>query len=113
MVFIWRGAGGFVIIAGILVCLFTNIVTSKMFDESNYFQGHLWPKLAALAITGLLCWFGGRYLHSRPSQLVLDETTGEQAEAKPIHDFMFIKMEYWGVIYGVIAMVLLVMNVAN
>ena len=112
MLIIWRGSGGLVIIAGILVCLVTNIVTSKAFDESNYFQAHLWPKLAALGITGLMCWFLGRYLHSRPPQLVLDETTGEEVELKPRHDFMFIKIEYWGVIYILIAFVVLVMNVS-
>lgn len=112
MLIIWRGAGGLVIIAGILVCLITNIVTSKMFDESNYFQSHLWPKVAALGITGLGCWFAGRYLHSRPAQLVIDETTGQEVELKPRHDLMFIKMEYWGVLYLVIAFGLLVTSVS-
>lgn len=110
---IWRGAGPVVFIIGILVCLFTNIVTSRVFEESNYFQNHLWAQVAALVITGVTCWFLGRFMHTRPSQLVIDETTGQEVELKPTHDFMFIKVEYWGVIYLVAALVLLVVNFAR
>ena len=108
MFIIWRGAGGLVIIIGLVVCLFINILTSKLFNENNYFQAHLWPKLAALGLIGACCWFVGRYLNTRPSQVFVDETTGQEIEVKPSHEMMFIKMEYWGIIFGVIGLVLLV-----
>lgn len=110
MLLIWRGAGPVVLIIGILVCLFTNIITSRVFEESNYFQNHLWAQVAALVITGLTCWVFGKYLHSRPSQLVIDEATGQEVELKPAHDFMFIKIEYWGVIYLIAAVVLVLVK---
>lgn len=113
MIFIWRGAGGVMILIGIIACLVINIVTSKIYDESNYFQTHLWPKLAALWVTGLCCFFLGRYLNSRPPRLLIDPATGQQVELKPIHDFMFIKLEYWGIILDVLGVVLLLFNLVR
>lgn len=108
MLIIWRGAGAMVLLIGIVACLFTNIVTSRVFEENNYFQSHLWPKLAALGITAVSCWFLGRYLNSRPPQIVTDEATGQEIEVKPQHELMFIKMEYWGLVFAFIGLVLLV-----
>jgi hypothetical protein len=113
MIVIWKGLGGLALGIGLLVCLITNIVTSKIFDENNYFQGHLWPKLAALVITGAFCWFLGRYLHSRPPRLVTDPATGQQIEVKPHHHLMFIKLEYWGLIFVGIALAILLVNLAG
>ncbi len=113
MIVVWRGAGAVVFIIAIIVCLVINIVTSKVFDESNYFQAHLWPKIAALWITGVSSFFLGRYANSRPPRLVIDKTTGQEIAQKPIHDFMFIKLEYWGLIFVVIGIVLLLINLAK
>lgn len=110
---VWRGVGGLVIIIPIVVCLFVNIVTSAVFKEDNYFQAYLWPKLAALGLMGVLFWSLGRYLHSRPGQIVIDETTGEEVEQKPIHDFMFVKLEYWGIISILVGFVLMIMRLAG
>jgi hypothetical protein len=110
MIVIWRGIGGLVVLIGILTCLVMNIVTSAVFNQTNYFQEYLWPKLAALWLAGVSCWFLGRYVNGKPPKAVIDERTGQHVEVKPIHDLMFIKMEYWGVIYGVIGLVLLVFS---
>ena len=110
MLIIWRGAGGLVILIGLVVCLFVNVVTSSAFNENNYFQAHLWPKLAALGLIGASCWFLGRFLNTRPPQVFVDETTGQEVEVKPRHELMFIKMEYWGIIFAIIGLVLLVRN---
>lgn len=109
----FNGVGGIVIIVPIVVALFVNIVTSAVFNEDNYFQAYLWPKLAALGIIGVFFWVLGRYLHSRPDQLVIDQTTGQEVEQKPCHDFMYIKIEYWGVISILIAIVLVIMRLAG
>jgi hypothetical protein len=110
MIIIWQGAGGVVILIPILVCLVTNIITSGVFEENNYFQAHLWPKLTALGVTGMFCWFLGRYLNTRPPRMVLDQKTGEKVQEKPYHHFMFLKMEYWGVIFAGTGVVLLVVS---
>ena len=108
MIVIWRGAGGAVIIIGIVVCLLLNIVTSAVYHQNDYFSAHLWPKVAALWITGASCWFLGRYLNGRPPRVVMNRETGREDLVKPNHHLMFVKLEYWGPIFfavgvGVIA----------
>lgn len=109
----WNGAGAAVIIIGIVVCLFINIVTSAVFHEDNYFQAYLWPKLVALGVIGVSCWFLGRYLNTRPGRTVIDESTGVEIEEKPNHHLMFIKLEYWGVIFVAIGLVLLAVRLTG
>lgn len=108
MIFIWRGAGGLVFLIGIVVCLLLNIVTSAVYHENNYFQAYLWPKVAALWITGACSWFLGRYLNSRPPRVVPNRETGRNDLVKPNHHLMFIKMEYWGLIFFAIGVGLIV-----
>src|ERR1700694_119198 len=106
MLIIWRGAGAVVFILGILAALVTNIVTSRVFDENNYFQTH--PSQAvALWLTGTVCWFLGRFLHSRPGQVVIDKDTGLAVTVRPEHSLFFIKLEYWGPILFVIGLCVL------
>jgi hypothetical protein len=113
MIIIWRGFGALALGIAIVVCLVTNIITSKVFEENNYFQAHLWPKLAALGITGASCWFLGRYLNGRPARIVTDPATGKEIKLKIRHELMFIKLEYWGLIFGGIALAILVVNLAG
>ncbi|HXQ36095.1 MAG TPA: hypothetical protein VN843_18920, partial [Anaerolineales bacterium] len=107
MIIFGRGIGFVVLLIAILACLITNIVTSKAFDETNYFQAHLWPKVGALWLTGVCCYFLGRYVHGQPPKLVIDERTGQEIEQKPVHDLMMIKVEYWGFIFVGIGVVLI------
>jgi hypothetical protein len=108
VIIVWRGMGGIVLIVGILVSLIVNIVTSSVYEEPNYFQSHLWPKLLALLLCGAICWFLGRYLNSRPGIVVVDAQTGQQTVERPYHHLFFLKMEYWGLVYWVVAVVVLV-----
>lgn len=112
MIIIWKGLGGLVILIGILTCLVMNIATSAMFNQTTYFQENLWPKLVALWVAGAGCWFLGRYVNGKPARIVIDESTGQEIHQKPNHHLMFIKMEFWGVIFGIIGLVLLLISFA-
>jgi hypothetical protein len=113
MLIIWRGIGALAVIIAIIACLVTNIVTSKVFDETNYFQAHLWPKVVALGLSGACCYFLGKYVNGRPPKTVIDPNTGQQIEQKAVHDLMFIKLEYWGFIFAGIGVMLVLFNLAR
>ena len=55
----------------------------------------------------------GRYLNGKPGRILIDKATGEEVIEKPNHHLMFIKMEYWGVIFFAIGFVLLVARLAG
>jgi hypothetical protein len=113
MIIFWRGIGGVAVVIPIIVCLTINIVTSRVYDEANYFQAHLWPKVAALWITGVCVFLLGRYVNGKPPRVVVNRTTGKETMEKPYHHLMFIKLEYWGLIFVAIGLVLLLINLAS
>jgi hypothetical protein len=107
MLIIWRGAGAAVLLFGILAALVTNIVTSAVFKENNYFQTHSWAQALALWLAAAGCWFMGRWLHSKPGRTMIDRSTGKEVVIKPDHSLFFIKLEYWGPILMVVGLVVL------
>jgi len=107
MIVIWRGAGGLVLIFGIVSAVLMNVVTSSFFNETNYFADHSWAQASSLWLAAIGCWFLGRYLNGQPPNIVTDKT-GREITVKPNHHLMFIKMEYWGLIFFVIGICVLI-----
>ena len=107
MIIFWRGAGGLVIIFGIVAAVLGNVVASAFSNRTDYFATHTWIQVSALCFAGIPSWFLGRYLNTRPGRPVIHQQTGQAAIEEPNHHLMFIKMEYWGLIYFAIALLLL------
>jgi hypothetical protein len=112
MIIVWKGLGGTVIFIGLFAFLLMNILGAALFNDYNFVQANLLPKLVALWITGLACWFIGRYFNRKPKRAI-DPKTGGEIEIKPYHHLMFIKMEYWGVIFFIISLVLVIRKVMS
>lgn len=108
MIIIWKGAGALVIIFGIIAAVLANVAGSVVFNQDNYFSTHSWIQASTLAFAGVLSWFTGRFLNCRPGRPVIDKQTGQTILEKPNHHLMFVKMEYWGLIYLVIGILVLV-----
>ena len=111
MIVIWRGAGGLVIIFGIISAVLGNVVASAFSNQNDYFARHAWLQAGALWFAGVTSWFAGRYFNTRPGKGVVNRQTGETVIEKPNHHLMFIKMEYWGLIYFAIGLVVLIFGV--
>jgi len=110
MIIIWRGAGGLVIIFGIVSALLMNIIGSEIFRQDNYFAGHSWIQALCLWIAGAASFVVGKYVNGKPGKPVVNKQTGETVIQKPNHHLMFIKMEYWGPIYFAIGMAVLIVG---
>src|SRR5258706_10350622 len=108
MIVFWKGAGGLVLIFGIAAALLTNIITSSVFNENNYFARHAWAQAMSLWIAGTACWFLGRRLNNRPGRIMIDKGTGQELTIQPNHHLMFIKMEYWGPIFFAIGLFVMI-----
>ena len=102
MPFLFRGHGYLVI-----VFYFGALVLIQLAVDSFYGKGfyafNAWPKYLAVALGSLLCWVIGRWLNSGGVRRFVDPKTGKEVvTTAPRHDFLFVKVEYWGVI-GAIA----------
>ncbi len=74
----------------------------------GFYTSHAWPKYSAVALGALLCRVVGSWLNSagRPKRL-RDLDSGEEfVVPPPTHEFLYIKMDYWGVI-GVVASIVI------
>ncbi|COK33440.1 Uncharacterised protein [Streptococcus pneumoniae] len=59
-------------------------------------------------ISGVMSWYLGKYINKPDGKVYIDAETGEKVMFKKKHSLFFIKMEYWGPILGVIAVVTLI-----
>ncbi|HET6421764.1 MAG TPA: hypothetical protein VFG19_16525 [Geobacteraceae bacterium] len=69
----------------------------------NYFSGHMWPKGVFLLIAGILVWaIGRRY----------NRATRENKSA-PVRTFLFVRFEYWGIAFAIVAVFMILLGCAH
>jgi len=96
---IWSGKG----ILSVLVLLISAVLLMGVFPEekSDY------AFVTAFFIAGIFSWFMGKRWNEKEGQIVVDKATGQEIELKPNHSLFWIKLQYWGIIYTVIGIMLL------
>ena len=104
---IWSGWGFLIAIIIFINSLIGELLCRVITRDNQYYQQHNWPITVVLIISGVICWFLGKYLNSSNGKLYIDKETGEEVQISKKHTFFFIKMEYWGPILGVIGLVTL------
>lgn len=102
---IWTGYGwiGFVFKVGSLIG--GDQLVNNIFGDGT-FEGHLWPKVAALLVCSALCWIVGRALNRNLPRRILDvpqrvkdPTTGAwRAVATAGHTLAVVRLEYPGLV---------------
>lgn len=100
-----RGAGSLVF----LIVLLSFILTA--YAMMIYFNSHtISPDilvLISMLIAATVCWFFGRHINSKPV-IYTDPNTGKEVVIKGYHHYIFIRMEYWGIIFFLIGLLLIV-----
>ena len=104
MFLIWDGFGITIPLSVPVSMLVVQMITDRIFG-TDYWKNNAWPLSLSLIISGLICWFLGRYLNSRPGRTLIDKETGEEFELRKKHSFFFIPFQYWGIICAVLAIV--------
>ncbi len=94
----FQGAGIIVILALILFIPTRYLI--NLILGNNYYAAHTWPKGLCFLVTGAVVWIIGMYLNH----------DSKKNEFAPVHTFMFLKMEYWGIAYAVIALFIFVIG---
>lgn len=100
---IWSGRGiltPLILVASIL--LFISVSS----DEIGVYTFPL-----SILLAGVLNWYFGNKWNNKEGRIMVDETTGERVEFKPNHTLFWIKMQYWGVLFGIIGLGQLLMLV--
>lgn len=93
---IWSGWGFLVAVIVFGASLAMELVTETLFRDDRFYQTHAWPLTLALALSGVIIWTLGTYLHARGARTVIDKSTGQELTIAARHTFFFIPMRYWG-----------------
>jgi len=106
MLFVWHGHGYLVPVFYVAALILTQLLVDHVLGD-GFYTATAWPKYLAIGLGGLLCWAVGRSLNSGAARRLVDPETGQEVFLEPPrHDFIFIKVEYWGLI-GAIACIAL------
>jgi hypothetical protein len=101
---VWSGRGWLVPAITFGVALIGELAVEGLFRDERYYQTQARPLAAVLAIAGAVVWELGRRWNTGKEQVLVDRATGAEVRlAGDHHRFFFIRMEYWGILLGVLA----------
>jgi hypothetical protein len=104
---IWRGWG--VIVIGVF--FLCDLVANAMADSlggKGYWDSHGWPMACALIFAGGIIWAIDGLLVKRGGRVLTDEQTGQRVVFRRHHDFFFIRLKWWGLIFSCLALAIVV-----
>ena len=93
---IWSGWGFLVAVIVFGASLAMELVTEALVEDDRFYQVQAWPLALALALSGVLIWGVGKYLHARGARVVIDKATAQELTIGGQHRFFFIPMHCWG-----------------
>lgn len=96
---VWSGRGG-LSVAVLIVILFPCILIFPK-EQSDY------GFVIAFFIAGIFSWIFGNKWNNQSERTVIDEKTGQRYILKSNHTLFWIKMQYWGIIFGLIGVIIL------
>ncbi len=97
---VWSGKGFLSVLVLAVVVFGLSSILPK--EEINY------AYIAGLLVAGGFSWIMGKKWNESEGQTVIDKSSGQKITLKSNHSLFWIKMQYWGIIFGIIAIVLLV-----
>jgi len=104
---IWQGLGILVPAIFVATTVPVFIIAIALFGDES--ANHPWTMGLALLLSAVCCWFVGKRLHNPDrGKVVLDPSSGREIVLLPSHSLFFVKMEYWGVLFAILGVVMFV-----
>jgi hypothetical protein len=99
---VWSGKGFLsVLVLVVSFALLANILPKEQGDYAF---------VSAFFIAGAFSWFMGKKWNEQNGRTVIDKATGQEILLKENHSLFWIKMQYWGFIFGAFGLVILIQN---
>ena len=97
---VWSGRG-FLSVA-VLIANFILFISILPEEQSDY------GLIMSFFITGVFSWFMGKKWNEKEGRIMIDKESGQEILIKPNHSLFWIKMQYWGPIFGLLGIIILV-----
>jgi hypothetical protein len=94
-IIVWRGLGILVPVVMLACIVCTNLAVDFTLRNPDYSKWHYWPKALGAVLAAAAVWLVGRYLHSRPGEIVIERNSLGPIERKKVHSLFGIRFEYW------------------
>ncbi|MEO1083704.1 MAG: hypothetical protein AAFY88_05635 [Acidobacteriota bacterium] len=101
---IWSGFGFLTLLILALSMIFMQVGVEAIWGEEAY-KTLPWAQTAGIVLGGLVTFVLGSWLN-RETRIVLDEASGDGLTIQDSNTLFFIKMEYWGLLFIIIALLL-------
>ncbi len=110
MILPFHGHGYLVVVFYVGALILTQLIVDWLLGK-GFYTSHTWPKYVAIAVGAASCWLVGRWLNSRePARRVMDLDTGKEfVLPPPSHEFLYLRMERWGIIGAVACLVITIL----
>lgn len=99
---VWSGRG----FLPVLVLIATLFICVSTFPEEYADYGFV----IAFFIAAIFSWFFGLKWNKKNERIVIDEASGERLKLKNNHSLFWIPMQYWGMIFAILGIVVLFQN---
>jgi hypothetical protein len=99
---VWSGKGFLSVLVLVLsFALFANILPKEQGDYAF---------VLAFFIAAVFSWLMGKKWNEETGRTVVDKATGQEILLKENHSLFWIKLQYWGYIFGAFGLVILIQN---
>ena len=97
---VWSGRGFLSVI--VLILSFVLLVPILPKEQGDY------GFIVSLLIAGAFSWFMGKKWNEQVGRTVIDKNTRQEMVLKQNHSLFWIKMQYWGLIFAALALIILI-----
>ncbi|MEL6559198.1 MAG: hypothetical protein AAFQ94_13495 [Bacteroidota bacterium] len=97
---VWSGRG----FLSVVVLLISFLVCSSILPKEQGDFGFV----ISFFIAGAFSWFMGKKWNEEGGRTMIDKESGQEVIIKPNHSLFWIKMQYWGPVFGVLGLIILV-----
>jgi hypothetical protein len=103
---IWRGYGAVAIGVVFASSLVANLI-ANLIRGPRYWETHGWPIAVSFCVDAVVLWLIDVALARRIPQTTIDKATGERTVGNKRHEFFFLRLRWWSLIFAGLAMLVL------
>lgn len=80
---IWSGWGFLVAVILLINSAIGEVLCRVITKNNHYYQQHNWPITIVFILTGIICWFLGKYLNDkRNGKVYIDKESGNEVQLR-------------------------------
>ena len=97
---VWSGKGFLsVLVLIVSLFLFVKLMPTEYGDYAF---------VLSFFIAAVFSWFMGKKWNEEETRTLVDKASGQEIILKPNHSLFWIKLQYWGIIFGAFGLIILI-----